>query len=720
MRSSVLTLAVCGFATSAVAEDLPFTTDMPALARAVIAADRGGSVDARFRAQLVAGDIVGARASLHELLDGRAHDPSPRVRARDQQYAIYTREASSIDIGFRAVIAGLDGPASALVVNGLSFDNLAQAKTTYDADIARQHGNSTIALADAIQLVRDYNDVRVYTALKPRVASLVEAYDASHYVVTKDVSVRTADGATVCASIIVRPRATGRRPALLMFTIYNDAGQLMREARRAASNDYAGVMGLVRGKGCSSGPIEPYEHDGADAAALVDWIAAQPWSDGKVGMYGGSYSGFTPWAAAKYRPRALVAIMVGAPVMPGIDAPMEGNVFWNFIYPWPFYTTTSKTLDEATYGDRARWSRLDHDYYTSGRAYRDLDKLDTTPNPIFDRWLAHPAYDDYWQRMLPNHDELAHLDIPVLLTAGYYFGGPGAATVYFSRYQAAAPAAPAYLVIGPYDHFTAQRGPDGNVLSGYTLDPAALVDFTELRYRWFDYALRGAPKPPLLGDHVNYEVPGANTWKHAPTLDAVARTTTTFYLDAKHHLATAATSGSSAQVVDFADRRDVDVQTPGGNVLDTAVDTTNGIAFTSDPIPQATELSGMFSARLDVISNKVDFDFQVSLYELTKDGHYIQLAPYWSRASYVADLSRRHLLVVDKPQTLAFHAIRMMSRAVAAGSRLVAVVSVIKESGREINYGTGKTVEDETIADAKTPLKLQWLATSSITVPVGH
>ena len=124
-------------------------------------------------------------------------------------------------------------------------------------------------------------------------------------------------------------------------------GRYFANARRAASNDYAGVVGLTRGKGCSPDPIVPYEHDGADAAALIDWIARQSWSDGQVGMYGGSYSGFTPWAAAKRQPKALKAIMVGAPNGPGIDTPMEGNVFWNFIYPWPFYTAGNKTLDNC-------------------------------------------------------------------------------------------------------------------------------------------------------------------------------------------------------------------------------------------------------------------------------------------------------------------------------------------------------------------------------------
>ena len=54
--------------------------------------------------------------------------------------------------------------------------------------------------------------------------------------------------------------------------------------------------------------MRPFEHDGADAAAVIDWIARQPWSDGRVGMYGGSYNSFAQWAATKHRPPALKAI----------------------------------------------------------------------------------------------------------------------------------------------------------------------------------------------------------------------------------------------------------------------------------------------------------------------------------------------------------------------------------------------------------------------------
>ena len=116
--------------------------------------------------------------------------------------------------------------------------------------------------------------------------------------------------------------------------------------------------------------------------------------------------------------------------------------------------------------------------------------------------------------------------------------------------------------------------------------------------------------------------------------------------------------------------------------------------------------------------NKKDFDFQISLYELTPRGEYVQLAPYWARASHVNDLSHRRLLTPGKRQRLDFQSIRLMSRQLQTGSRVVAVLRVIKEPGRQINYGSGKNVSDETIADAKPPLMIRWFSDSYIQVPV--
>jgi len=718
---------------------------MPALAQRILAVykerDSPRYLAHLFRLQIVAGEYAEAlksasrwRAAYQTTHPGRAGwvnvqyeiDADARFRQRssmsfDEAYAT----------AFRDRFRQLDDVAAALVIRALRVSpSFFEGRLQHDLD--GQKGKDTIALEDALGLVADYQAAEAYRDASPLIAQLIDEDDARRYVVQKDVKVRTPDGGTLCA-LVVRPRGEPtKRPSLLEFTIYADPATNMRfSARPAAAHGYASIVGLVRGKRCSPDKPIPYVRDAADATALIDWIAAQPWSDGRVGMYGGSYSGGTAWAATKTMPKALKAIAVGAPVAPGIDVPMEGNVFWNFVYPWPFYTTDVKELDDKVYFDSARWARLNHDWYASGRAYRDLEKIDATPNPIFDQWLAHPAYDSYWAGMIPHGKEFARIDIPVLQTAGYFYGGPGSAVYYRTQHVRYDPKAKDYLVIGPWDHGGAQHGTvtlfglDADELSGYKLDPAALIDLEQLRYAWFDYVLKGAPKPAILADRINYEVTGANVWKHAPSLAAMHDGSIRFYLASDSRGPVQGLSrrepGKSSFVplkVDLADRGDVARTAPGGGVLDTAVDTWNGVEFVSDPFSSPIETSGLFSGHLELACNKKDFDFEVDLYELTSDGKYFQLAPYWSRASYVADRSRRHLLTPGKRERLDFEAIRLMSHRIEKGSRLVAMLSVIKVPDRQINYGTGKDVSVETIHDAGRPLEIEWFGTSYIDLPV--
>ena len=560
------------------------------------------------------------------------------------------------------------------------------------------------------------------------IAPFIAQDDARRYITERNVQVFTPEGAVVCA-LIMRPRVArpARLPALLTFTIYVDSAANVADARRAASNAYIGVTAFTRGKACSPQAPVPYRHDGADAAALIDWIAHQPWSDGRVGMYGGSYSGFTTWAATKRMPKALKAIMVGAPVGPGIDVPMEGNIAWNFLYPWPFYTTNNKTLDNATYFDRARWFRLNREWYVSGRPYHDLEKIDGTPNPVFAEWLAHPSFDDYWRDMIPDGAEFATIKIPVLQTAGYYFGGPGAAMYYFTQHYAHDANAQHYLLIGPYDHPQAQRGvvdalgDTATNIAGYEIDPVARIDIVaELRYQWFDWVLKGGPRPALLADRVNYEVMGANVWKHAPSIAAMSNGTRRFYLSPELRLSRTqpARDSSTTLRVDLAYRGDIDSVFPAGGVRDTAINSYAALTYVSDPLEEPLEVSGLYSGHLELAINKKDFDLSVQLFELTARGEYFQLPPFQMRASFARDLSVRHLLTPGARATLDFSAMRLISRRVARGSRIVAVVGPIKGPGQQINYGSGKDVNDETVADAGEPLEIRWFGASYIDVPV--
>jgi hypothetical protein len=694
-------------------------------------------LDNLFRLRLLSGRLAEADSTLADWRRAWAArgDTAARARAVNLQYEIYLRaKRLQADSGaafpdafaraFRERFARLDDRTAALVARTFNVPPLPGPGAPAT--------DTTMSVPQAVAWLRGVQVAATYAELGRLAAPLIREDDTRRYAMESDIRVKTPDGATVCATAW-RPRAgPSRLPALLQFTIYADTTPLLYDLRRNASNGYAAVMGFTRGKACSPDAPVPYVHDGADAVALIDWIARQPWSDGRVGMYGGSYSGMSTWAAAKRAPPALKAIMVGAPVAPGVDVPMEGNIVWNFIYPWPFYATNTKTLDDATYNDPDRWNRLYNAWYASGHAYRDMDKIDGTPNPIWHDWIAHPDYDAYWRGMIPYGRDFAGIRIPVLQTAGYYYGGPGAALHYLTQHYRYNPRAAHYLLIGPYDHFQAQRGVVSalgdtvTMIAGYETDPVAWIDIVaDLRYQWFDWVLKGGPKPALLADKVNYEVVGANRWKHAPSIAAMSNGALKFYLSeersgAWHRLAAAppANEASVTLTVDLADRSDSSRIVPGGGVSDTAIDTLNALVFASDPLPAATEVSGLPSGHLELVTNKRDFDFGISIFELRKDGTYRSLAPYQSRASYVGDITHRRLLTPGAHERLDWRNVRLTSQLCEAGSRIVMVISVIRSPGQQINYGTGKDVNDETIADAGEPITIRWSNRSYLDLPV--
>jgi putative CocE/NonD family hydrolase len=599
--------------------------------------------------------------------------------------------------------------------------NLDRARNSLLATMARQKGKSSIAITDALNLVSAYQFHQLLKSIQPLRDSLIAEEDARRYLIDNDVLIKTPDGASIAAMIYRQRSAALRLPTLLGFTIY--ANNDLDDARLTAAHGYVAAVAYSRGKDRSPDSPVPYERDGDDARAVIDWISKQPWSDGRVGMYGGSYNGFTQWAAAKHRPAALKAMMPPVAAAPGIDVPMEGNIFLNFIYPWPLYTTTIKGLDEANYGDFERWNRLNRNWYLTGKSYRQLDHIDGTPNPFFRRWLDHPSYDKYWQSMIPFREDFAGINIPILSVDGYLGGQGISALYYFTEHQKYNFRAEHYFVIGPYNHFGAQGVPETR-LAGYEIDPVARIDIEELRYQWFDYVLRSGKKPELLKDKVNYEVMGANEWKHAPSVAAMSNESIRFYMTAvrsgeTYQLAQQKPSNRAfiTQTIDFRDRKDVDRSIPG-LVVDKTLDTDNGIVFVSDPMPQATEISGLFSGQLDFIVNQQDMDFKVALYELMSSGEYFRLSYYMTRASFARDRSRRELLTPGRRQQLAFKSVRLTSRRFQAGSRLAVVLSINKQPDLQINYGSGKDVSDEDISDAKEPLEIKWFNDSFVTVPI--
>lgn len=705
---------------------------MPVLAREAMAAyredDRQRYLGNLFRLQMVAGQYAQAIESVDTIRALR--NDAPGQPPLYLQYEVYARAKEQARRGIPFAQAWLEafarrfGELDDKVALQAEFGfggGLPRMRGELDAALAKAAGRKRLPLAEAIDLVRAYQVHATYSAFLPLFDAALKDDDARRYAIDRETMVRTPDGAGI-STLVVRPAKSGPLPALLTFTIYANDDWAWADAKKMAAHGYAGVVAYTRGKGRSTDAIVPFEHDGADAAVVIDWIARQPWSDGRVGMYGGSYSGFTQWAALKHRPKALKAIAASATTAPGIDVPMEGGIFLNFMYPWPLYTTSNRLLDDARYGDAQRWARLNRDWYAGGRAYRGLPAIDGDANPVFAKWLQHPGYDAYWQAMIPQGEEFAGFDIPVLATTGYFDGAQIGTLHYFREHLRHRPEADHTLVIGPYEHYTMQTGVLPAV-QGYDVEPSARIDLQALRLDWFDHVFKGKPKPALLADRVNWQVMGADTWRHAPTLEAMATRTQRLYLvpgDTAGSNALSAQPKPKAEIVqriDFTERSDA-AWTQPPNVVNKMLDPHLGLVFVGEPMQGDTELSGPFSGVLEFTANKRDADLAIGIYELNAAGEYLDLAFWLQRASYNADRRERRLLQAGKLQRIVVKDTRLLGRKLAAGSRIVVAVGAIKQPDRQLNLGSGKNPADETIADAGAPLEIRWNGSSYLDLPL--
>jgi len=216
-----------------------------------------------------------------------------------------------------------------------------------------------------------------------------------------------SDGA-VTTSDIWRPSPARPLPTILTRTPYGKETHFHMspiDPRAAIERGYNMVIQDVRGRGGSNGTFAPFTQERQDGHDSIDWISAQPWSDGRVVMTGPSYVGATQWLAAQTQPSALKAI---APLNSS-DSFGNGFAFTNGVREHGFLTSWVA----ASLGPP---DLLRHDTIAAG----DADPFSLAALvPEVKRWFTTDADDEYWAAVSVGPDR-SSIDIPVLSVGGWY------------------------------------------------------------------------------------------------------------------------------------------------------------------------------------------------------------------------------------------------------------------------------------------------------------
>ena len=553
------------------------------------------------------------------------------------------------------------------------------------------------------------------------------------------VRIPMRDGVELAATLY-RP-AQQKEPLPVVFTLTPYIGDTYHpRAMYFARHGYVFALVDVRGRGSSGGTFDPMAQEARDGYDAVEWLARQSWSDGKVAMWGGSYAGYDQWATAKERPPHLATIVPAAAAHPGVDFPYTNNVFYPYDIQWLTYTG-SRTPNLNLFGESSYWMQKFRELYLAHRPFRELDSIVGNPSPIFQRWIAHPAYDDHWKAMVPTQAQFAAIDLPILTITGHYDGDqPGALSFYRDHMRSASEAARGrhYLIIGPWDH-AGTRTPKREV-GGLTFGEASVLDLNALHTEWYDWTMKSGTKPKFLEKRVAYYVvgPGAENWKYADSLEEIGAERRTLYLkgpagDAFHSgsLGDAKPAGPvepDRYVYDPLDVRPAelereDVEKPITDQRYALNLFGNGLVYHSEPFAEATEVSGQVKLTLWMALDVPDTDFKADLYEILPDGSSVALTSDLMRARYRESREKETLVPPGKALRYEFTSFSWFSRRVSKGSRLRLVISCPNSIYTQKNYNSGGVVADETAKDARTAHVVVYHDAehpSALEIPIGR
>lgn len=471
------------------------------------------------------------------------------------------------------------------------------------------------------------------------------------------VSVRMRDGVVLVADVY-RPEAPGKYPVLLTRTPYN-----RRDPRTGiflASHGYVVIQQDTRGRFDSGGEFYPFRHEAQDGYDTIQWAAALPYSNGLVGMYGGSYVGATQMLAASAVPPNLVAI-----------------------FP---YVTASEYYEGWTYqsGALAQWFASS---WTSGLAVdtarrkvvsRQRDWVQTLPvddTPLvglpgladlaayFRDWIQHETNDSYW-REIKVSDHYGRMKVKALHAGGWHdLFLKGSITNFMEMRKGAASAEAREgqrLLVGPWAHAaTSREGKIGDVAFG----AGAVIDMNRTILEWSDFALKGVQNRHAAGAPVRIFVMGRNEWRDEQEFPLARTRPTRYYIGSDKaansvsgdgRLGTAGSARAGTDTFEYDPANPVptvggrlccgDALPPGPFDQRSIENRADVLVFSTPPLDREIEVTGFIRLELFAASTAVDTDFTAILADVGPDGYARFLTDGIVRARYRNSTEKAELI----------------------------------------------------------------------------
>ncbi len=487
--------------------------------------------------------------------------------------------------------------------------------------------------------------------------------------IEKNVEMQTRDGVTLRADIY-RPAVEETFPVILLRTPYDkelvpSAASQGLNVLRTAEAGYAVVVQDCRGRFASEGEFRAIVQEDLDGEDTVAWVAVQPWSNGRVGLFGQSYLGTTAWRAASQTPAAVYAM--ATPVTPasfygdlagqGGATQLGGTLFWNTIVS--LNTRMRKGLDMLPLSQAtADWQALYEQLPLKEQAHlKDV-------SPQFFTWLEHPEYDDFW-RSISLTEAYEQITVPNLQHAGWFdiFLAGNLAHYKGMKERGGSSTARQHqrLVIGPWVHPMTADYPErefGAAGSYASINPQGN------HLRWFDYWLKGIDTGISQEKPVKLFVMGHDQWREEDDWPLPDMLLKPFYLHSDGKANTALGDGTLSLEQPTHEAEDIFLYDPrnpvptlgGTNFLPWPFNSgprdqrqiemrADVLCYSTPVLQEELEVTGPLSLVLYVASSAPDTDFTAKLVDVYPDGRALILADGILRMRYRESKQKQKMMI---------------------------------------------------------------------------